>query len=99
MGGTFQAWHWLVVAALAVVLFGAKRLPDAARGLGRSMRILKSELKHDDSAQQADQSTAHPAAVQPASAQLPAAPPPVAQPHTAAHQPTDQRHTPPAPSH
>jgi sec-independent protein translocase protein TatA len=28
-----------------VLLFGAKRLPDAARSLGRSMRILKAETK------------------------------------------------------
>ncbi|MEV8095358.1 Sec-independent protein translocase subunit TatA [Kitasatospora sp. NPDC085879] len=33
----------LVVAVLAVLLFGAKRLPDAARALGRSLRILRSE--------------------------------------------------------
>ncbi|MTA84810.1 MAG: twin-arginine translocase TatA/TatE family subunit, partial [Actinobacteria bacterium] len=30
---------------LALVLFGAKRLPDSARSLGRSMRIFKSEVK------------------------------------------------------
>jgi TatA/E family protein of Tat protein translocase len=28
-----------------LVLFGAKRLPDSARSLGRSMRIFKSEMK------------------------------------------------------
>ncbi len=37
-------WHLLIVAAVFVVLFGAKRLPDAARSLGRSARILKAEL-------------------------------------------------------
>ncbi len=35
----------LVVVIFAVVLFGAKRLPDLARSLGQSMRILKSETK------------------------------------------------------
>jgi sec-independent protein translocase protein TatA len=43
----------LVVVLLIVVLFGAKRLPDAARSLGRSMRIFKSEVKEmkkDDAA-------------------------------------------------
>lgn len=35
----------LVVAVLAVLLFGAKRLPDAARALGRTLRILRSEAK------------------------------------------------------
>ncbi|MBC3185570.1 Sec-independent protein translocase subunit TatA [Corynebacterium sp. zg-331] len=35
----------LIIAVLLVVLFGARRLPDAARSLGRSMRIFKSEVK------------------------------------------------------
>ena len=30
---------------LIIVLFGAKRLPDAARGIGKSMRIFKAETK------------------------------------------------------
>jgi sec-independent protein translocase protein TatA len=35
----------VVVVLLVVVIFGAKRLPDAARSLGRSMRIFKSEVR------------------------------------------------------
>ncbi|ATL67704.1 Sec-independent protein translocase subunit TatA [Nocardia terpenica] len=42
--GTFGPTHWLIIALLVLVLFGAKRLPDAARGLGRSLRIFKSEM-------------------------------------------------------
>lgn len=42
--GQFSVWHWLIVAAVFVLFFGAKRMPDAARGLGRSLRILKSEV-------------------------------------------------------
>lgn len=30
---------------IIVLLFGAKRLPEAARGLGRSLRIFKAETK------------------------------------------------------
>jgi sec-independent protein translocase protein TatA len=37
-------WHWLIIAAAFILLFGAKKLPDAARGVGRSLRILKSEV-------------------------------------------------------
>ncbi|SEH76319.1 sec-independent protein translocase protein TatA [Mycolicibacterium rutilum] len=44
MGG-LQPWHWVIVIAVFVLLFGAKKLPDAARSLGRSMRIFKSEIK------------------------------------------------------
>ena len=42
--GELSPTHWLIVILVAVVLFGARRLPDAARSLGRSARILKSEI-------------------------------------------------------
>ncbi len=37
--------HILILLIVVLVLFGAKRLPDSARSLGRSMRIFKSEMK------------------------------------------------------
>ena len=37
--------HILILLIVVTVLFGAKRLPDSARSLGRSMRIFKSEMK------------------------------------------------------
>lgn len=40
-----EPWHLLVVAIVIILLFGSKKLPEAARGLGKSMRILKSEAK------------------------------------------------------
>ncbi|MEH6818333.1 MAG: Sec-independent protein translocase subunit TatA [Dietzia psychralcaliphila] len=43
--GALSIWHWLIVLAVVLLLFGSKKLPDAARGLGRSMRIFKSEIK------------------------------------------------------
>ncbi|MGI5130820.1 Sec-independent protein translocase subunit TatA [Pseudonocardia sp. CA-107938] len=46
--GELSPWHWAVVIIIAALLFGAKRLPDAARSLGRSARILKAELRADD---------------------------------------------------
>lgn len=42
--GELSPWHWAIVIVVLVALFGAKKLPDAARGLGRSVRILKAEL-------------------------------------------------------
>lgn len=44
---------FVIVLLAALVLFGAKRLPESARALGRSMRILKAEakgLREDDAA-------------------------------------------------
>ncbi|MER7672965.1 Sec-independent protein translocase subunit TatA [Kitasatospora sp. NPDC096128] len=40
-----EPWHILVVLAVVVLLFGSKKLPEMARGLGKSMRILKAETK------------------------------------------------------
>ncbi|NKR41724.1 twin-arginine translocase TatA/TatE family subunit [Rhodococcus hoagii] len=42
--GALSPGHWAIVAVVLLVLFGSKKLPDAARGLGRSLRILKSEV-------------------------------------------------------
>ncbi|MEU3712604.1 Sec-independent protein translocase subunit TatA [Streptomyces catenulae] len=40
-----EPWHLVLIIVACVLLFGSKKLPDMARGLGRSMRILKSEAK------------------------------------------------------
>jgi sec-independent protein translocase protein TatA len=47
-----KGWELVLILALVLLLFGAKRLPDAARGLGRSLRIFKAETKglRDDDA-------------------------------------------------
>jgi sec-independent protein translocase protein TatA len=49
--GAVKPWHIIVLVVVLILLFGAKRLPDAARGLGRSLRIIKAEtagLRDDD---------------------------------------------------
>ena len=48
--GELRPWHIIIVVALFFILFGYKKLPDATRALGRSLRILKSEVKtlHDE---------------------------------------------------
>ena len=38
-------WEWVIIAVVVIIFFGANKLPDAARSLGRSMRIFKSEVK------------------------------------------------------
>ncbi|MCX6444454.1 MAG: Sec-independent protein translocase subunit TatA [Actinobacteria bacterium] len=37
--------HILILLIVVLVLFGAKRLPDSARSLAKSMRIFKGEMK------------------------------------------------------
>lgn len=81
MSGTFSWTHLLIIALLFVVLFGAKRLPDAARGLGRSLRIFKSEVNQ----MQHETPQANGAPVQQPAQQLPPA-----QPAQAPAQPVNQ---------
>lgn len=45
MRALFDSPAGLLLLLLVIVLFGAKKLPDAARSLGRSIRIFKSEME------------------------------------------------------
>jgi sec-independent protein translocase protein TatA len=40
----FEGSHLLILVVVVGLLFGWKKMPDAARSLGRSMRIFKSEI-------------------------------------------------------
>lgn len=80
-----QGAEWLIILVLILLLFGAKRLPDMARSLGRSARILKSETKGLRDDETADADTASPTA----------ATAPAALPATAGEQPPAVSH--PAP--
>jgi len=51
IGDLFDSpWKILIVAVVIIVMFGTRKLPDAARSLGKSMRILKTEVQgmHED---------------------------------------------------
>lgn len=87
--GELSPWHLLILAAVFVLLFGAKRLPDGARSLGRSLRIFKTEIKglHDDDDAAQPQGQLPPGATQqqpPMTAPATQATPPVAPPVAAA---------------
>ncbi|WP_167101787.1 Sec-independent protein translocase subunit TatA [Mycobacterium sp. NBC_00419] len=85
--GALQPWHWLILIAVVVLLFGSKRLPDAARSLGKSMRIFKSEVKElqNDNKAETPVTPVQPATqVQSERVEAPVTPPP-------AQNPTDAR--------
>jgi sec-independent protein translocase protein TatA len=67
IGDLFDSpWKILIIAVVVLVLFGSKKLPVAARSLGKSMRILKTEvskLHDDDDEEPVDQTAAATTAV------------------------------------
>lgn len=49
--GMPQGAEWLIILAIVILVFGAAKLPDLARGTGQALRIFKAEtkgLKDDD---------------------------------------------------
>ena len=78
IGDLFDSpWKIAIIAILIIVLFGARKLPVAARELGKSMRILKKEvsrLHDDDDLDPSAPYQANQVQVPPAQLQAPAAP-------------------------
>ena len=67
-----NGWEWLIIAAVFMLLFGAKKLPEMARSIGQSARVFKSEMKgmkDDDEARV--RSAEQPAALPPAQSSSP----------------------------
>lgn len=40
-----QGAEWLIILAIVILVFGAAKLPDLARGTGQALRIFKAETK------------------------------------------------------
>jgi len=45
-------WEWVIIALVVLLLFGAKRIPELARGLGQGIREFKGAV--DDAKQELD---------------------------------------------
>ncbi len=43
--GEFSPWHWLLVAIIALLLFGPKKLPELGKGLAEAIRGFKDGMK------------------------------------------------------
>ena len=60
--GALSPWHLVLIILAVMILFGYKKLPDASRSLGRSLRIFKGEMKgmKDDDLRTQDAATTTP---------------------------------------
>ncbi|MBD3808418.1 MAG: Sec-independent protein translocase subunit TatA [Epsilonproteobacteria bacterium] len=48
--GSFSMGHWLIVLAVIVLLFGAKKIPELAKGLGKGIKDFKEAVKDEEKA-------------------------------------------------
>lgn len=46
--GTFSIWHWLVVLAIVLVIFGTKKLRNLGGDLGSAIRNFKDSMKSEE---------------------------------------------------
>jgi sec-independent protein translocase protein TatA len=59
MGDLLQPWHLIIIAGLAILLFGGKKLPELGKGLGEGFRSFKEGLKGVDPDDSKAGDTAH----------------------------------------
>ena len=45
MEGLFQPWHLIIIFAIALLIFGPRKLPELGKGLGEGIRALKEGMK------------------------------------------------------
>ena len=45
MGDFLQPWHLIVLAVVAFLLFGAKRLPELGKGLGEGLKGFREGIR------------------------------------------------------
>lgn len=46
--GTLSIWHWLIVLAIVVLIFGTKKLRNLGGDLGGAIRNFKGAMKEDE---------------------------------------------------
>ena len=71
MIGMPQGAEWLIILAIVILVFGAAKLPDLARGTGQALRIFKAETKGLKDDEDKDETPAPPAAIPPVTDEMP----------------------------
>ncbi|MGQ0621242.1 MAG: Sec-independent protein translocase subunit TatA [Panacagrimonas sp.] len=56
--GSFSIWHWLVVLAIVVLVFGTKKLRNLGGDLGAAIKNFKGSMKEGEATVNADQNPA-----------------------------------------
>ena len=52
--GSMSIGHWLIVLIVVVLLFGAKKIPELGKGVGKGIKTFKKEMEEDDEPQKVE---------------------------------------------
>ncbi|KAB8315345.1 Sec-independent protein translocase subunit TatA [Tolypothrix campylonemoides VB511288] len=53
--GSFSIWHWLIVLAVVVLVFGTKRLRNVGQDLGEAVKGFKKGMNDEDAKRLSDE--------------------------------------------
>jgi sec-independent protein translocase protein TatA len=53
--GSFSIWHWLVVLAIVLVIFGTKKLRNVGGDLGGAIKSFKDSMKGEEEGAKKDE--------------------------------------------
>lgn len=56
--GEFSLWHWLLVIAIALLLFGTTKFAAVGKGLGEGIRNFKAAMKDPEEAKKEEKKEA-----------------------------------------
>ena len=56
--GTMSIWHWLIVLAIVVVVFGTKKLGNIGKDLGAAVKGFKDGIKDGQAEEQVENTAA-----------------------------------------
>jgi sec-independent protein translocase protein TatA len=46
--GGFSIWHWIIVLAVVILIFGTKKLPNLGQDIGKAIRGFKKSMNDDE---------------------------------------------------
>ena len=58
--GAASWWHWAIVIAVVLILFGGKKIPELMKGIGTGIKGFKKAIKDDDEESSSVASTSQP---------------------------------------
>lgn len=59
--GSFSIWHWIIVLAIVLLLFGRGKIPELMGDVAKGIKSFKKGISDEDESEKQTASNAHPA--------------------------------------